>query len=305
MFFVKLVLVLLAIVLAVFLSLKKKIITDNDRYNKELPVEWNKGGTIIGVAILILTILLTSSVGFVSSGYKGVVTRWGAVTGRVIDEGIYSVIPIADTVHQMSVQLLMHSADASAASKDLQEVKTKISLNFYPDPLAVATIYKTMRQDYVVRIIEPAIQEAVKASTAQFEAEKLITERSAVKEKMFLYIKQRLAQQNLIAESIQITDFDFSPTFKTAIEEKVTASQNALKAERDLARIKTEAQQKIESAKAETESLRMQKDQITPQLVELRKIEMQKFAIQKWNGVMPQTVTGNGPVPILDVFQHR
>jgi prohibitin 2 len=301
MFLIKLILIGLAIGLFVVLSLKKK----DSVARGEVPVSWNKFGSLIGVCILLLAIIVTSSIGYISSGHKGVVTRWGAITGRVIPEGIYMVVPISDSVHEMTVQLLMHQADASAASKDLQEVKTKITLNFYPDPSMVATIYKTMREDYIVRIVDPAIQEAVKASTAQFDAEKLITERPLVKEKMFLYLKQRLAEQNLIAESIQITDFDFSPSFKQAIEEKVTASQLAFKAERDLQRIKTEAQQKIETAKAEAESLRIQKAQVTPELVELRKIEMQKIAISKWNGVMPTTVTGNGPVPILDVFQHR
>jgi hypothetical protein len=45
--------------------------------------------------------------------------------------------------------------------------------------------------------------------------------------------------------------------------------------------IKTEAQQKIESAKAEAESLRIQKEQITPELIQLRKVENQANAIKK------------------------
>ena len=68
----------------------------------------------------------------------------------------------------------------------------------------------------------------------------------------------------------------------TSQEAKQTAEQNALKAERDLDRIKVEAQQTIAAATAEAEALRLQKMNISPDLIELRKIEANLKAIEKW-----------------------
>ncbi|PIU85694.1 MAG: HflC protein, partial [Deltaproteobacteria bacterium CG06_land_8_20_14_3_00_44_19] len=85
-----------------------------------------------------------------------------------------------------------------------------------------------------------------------------------------------------------------------AIESKQTAEQLALKAKRDLDRIKIEAEQTITAARAEAESLRLQKANISTDLIELRKIEANLKAIDKWNGILPQ-VTGGGAVPFIGV----
>jgi seryl-tRNA synthetase len=88
-----------------------------------------------------------------------------------------------------------------------------------------------------------------------------------------------------------------------AIESKQTAEQLALKARRDLDRIKIEAEKKITAAKAEAESLRLQRANISADLIELRKIEANLKAIEKWNGILPQ-VTGSGAVPFIGVGEQ-
>ena len=67
----------------------------------------------------------------------------------------------------------------------------------------------------------------------------------------------------------------------------------------DLKRIQIEAQQKIEQARAEAESLRIQREEITTDLLRLREIEVQAAAVAKWDGRLP-SVTG-GTVPFINV----
>jgi len=117
-----------------------------------------------------------------------------------------------------------------------------------------------------------------------------------------LSLKTRLATHGIMVDTISITDFKFSPEFTRAIELKVTAVQDAFRAQNELKKIEFEAQQQITKAKAEAESLRLQKEQVTENLLRLRAIEVQMKAVEKWDGKMPEVVTGNGPVPMLDVF---
>lgn len=102
----------------------------------------------------------------------------------------------------------------------------------------------------------------------------------------------RLLPYGIIVESTAITNFNFSADFEQAIEAKVTANQQMLKAETDLKRIKIEAEQKVTTAKAEAEALAAQKQQVTPELLQLR-------AIEKWDGHMPQVA--GGAMPFIDV----
>jgi regulator of protease activity HflC (stomatin/prohibitin superfamily) len=112
-----------------------------------------------------------------------------------------------------------------------------------------------------------------------------------------------LAKFGITVVELSITDFEFSQEFNKAIESKQTAEQHALRAKRDLERIKVEAQQKIASAQAEAESLRLQRQVISPELIKLRQIEAQMKAIEKWDGKLPN-VTG-GTVPFIQVEKEK
>lgn len=265
------------------------------------------GVRAIGLGLALLTAALTlgvaASFGQVPAGYRGVVLRFGAPTGAIKAEGLYMVAPFINTVELMSVQVVAYEAVAEAASRDLQDVKTKVTLNYSLDPDQVVDIYRRLRQDYEIRIIRPAIQEAVKGATARFTAEELITRRPEVRDAIQKNLTERLDRFGLRAQAMSITDFAFSKSFNEAIEAKVTAQQQVLKAERDLERVRLEAQQQIEQARAQAEALRIQKQNVTPELVELRRIEAQFRAIERWNGQLPTYVAG--PVPILDVFKGQ
>ena len=226
-------------------------------------------GLIAAAAIVVLTLGLSASFGQVPAGTRGVVLRFGAPTGAIKNEGLYMVAPFINAVELLSVQVVAFEAVAEAASRDLQDVKAKVTLNYSLDPGRVVDIYRTLRRDYEDRIIKPAIQEAVKASTARFTAEELITRRPEVRDAMQSNLRQRLDQFGIQAEAMSITDFSFSKSFNEAIEQKVTATQQVLKAERDLQRVRLEAQQQIEQARAQAEALRIQKENVTPALVEL------------------------------------
>ena len=119
-------------------------------------------------------------------------------------------------------------------------------------------------------------------------------------EAMRANLKQRLMEHNIAVDAFSIVGFSFSKIFMEAIESKQTAEQLALKARRDLERIKIEAEQKITAATAEAESLRLQRANISPDLIELRKVEANLKAIDKWNGILPQ-VTGGGAVPLIGI----
>jgi regulator of protease activity HflC (stomatin/prohibitin superfamily) len=100
-------------------------------------------------------------------------------------------------------------------------------------------------------------------------------------------LTNRLKERFIIVDALSIIDFEFSPEFGKAIEAKQVAEQNALKAQRDLERIKIEAEQRRTTAQAEADSLEYQKAQITPDLIRLRQLDVQKAFIEKWNGALP------------------
>ncbi len=235
----------------------------------------------------------------IGAGERGVVLNFGAVQKTVLDEGLHFLIPIMQKVVKVDVKIHKSQTDADASSEDLQFTYSTIALNYHILPDKANVVYQTIGTQFKDRIIDPAVQEGVKAATARYTAVDLITKREKVKQEIREILKKRLITYNIVVDDFSIINFSFSKEFTQAIEQKQKAEQLALKAKRDLERIKIEAEQKVAQAKAEAESLRLQKAVISPELIELRKIEALQAAIEKWNGVPPQVM--GGAVPFFDI----
>lgn len=257
---------------------------------------------LVPVVIGIILVILVFFRPFVQigAGERGVVLNFGAVQDAVLDEGLHLRIPIMQAVIAVDVKVQKSESEAAAASSDLQDVSSKVALNYHIMPDKANIVYQTIGTAFKERIIDPAVHEVVKAVTAKYTAEELITKRPAVSDAMKTALTERLIIHNIAVDAFSIVGFSFSKIFMEAIESKQTAEQLALKAKRDLDRIKIEAEQKITAAKAEAESLRLQRANISTDLIELRKIEANLKAIEKWNGILP-TVTGAGAVPFIGV----
>lgn len=259
---------------------------------------------VIGAVILFLLWLLNPFV-VIGPGERGVVMNFGAVQKDVLGEGLHLRVPIMQRVVLMDVRVQKGEGQGDAASKDLQQVTTNVAVNYHLDPARVAETFQSVGTLQAVgeRIILPAVQESVKAATAQYTAEELISRRQEVRDQIRDLLRKRLAPHGVIVDEFSIVNFAFSREFSNAIEAKTTAEQLKLKAERDLERIRIESEQKVTQAQAEAEALRLQKENVTDNLVKLRQIEMQQKAIDKWDGHMPQ-VTG-GAMPFIDIKPER
>ena len=252
---------------------------------------------IIGVSLLFFMILKPWVQ--IGAGERGVVLNFGAVKQDVLGEGLHFRVPIMQRVVPMDVKVQKATTDATASSSNLQEVSSTVAINYHIIPDKANIVYQTIGIEFKERIIDPAVQEVVKAVSARYSAEDLITKRSAVSDAMKSTLTERLLVHNIAVDALSIVGFSFSKIYMDAIESKQTAEQLAMKAQRDLERIKIEGEQKITSAKAEAEALRLQRENISPDLIELRKIEANLEAIKKWNGILP-SVTGES-VPFISV----
>jgi regulator of protease activity HflC (stomatin/prohibitin superfamily) len=256
--------------------------------------------TVFIIGLLLVVVMLFKPWVQIGAGQRGIVLNFGAVQRAVLNEGIHFRVPIMQQVIIMDVKVQKTQTDAASASSDLQDVTLSVALNYHIVPDKANIVYQTIGVEFKERIIDPAIQEVTKAVSAKYSAEELITKRPAVGVAMKEALSEKLMAYNIAVDAVSIVSFSFSKVFMDAIEAKQTAEQHALKAKRDLDRIKIEADQTIAAATAEAEALRLQKMNISPDLIELRKIEANIKAIDKWNGILPQ-VTGNGAIPFIGV----
>ena len=280
-------------------------------------------GLKIGFSALVALVLISlalSSFFVVDAGYVGVVKRLGAVQPDYLPEGFHLKAPLLDTVQEFDVRLSKAESDAGASSRDLQVVRTKVAVQYSMNAALMPQTLQRIGTRLVVErtLIDPAIMESVKAITALYTAEQLITKRDEVKNRIQAqinsFLNETLQEKELIGSltiaNIAITDFDFSAEFNRAIEEKVRAEQEALKAKNEKLKRVTQAEAaaaektlaadamayEIEvQSKARADAIEREAKALkdNPQLIQLRIAE-------KWNGVLPR-FTGSEAIPLLSI----
>lgn len=247
---------------------------------------------LIGVLALVAVTLLVFAFGgwaTVGAGERGVRITLGEVEQKTLEQGFYWKTPFVTQIIPFNVQTQRFDTTASAASKDLQSVTATIAVNAHVDPAMAWKVYDQLGLDYKSRVIDPAVEEAVKSATAGFTAEELVTKRNDVKENAKAKLKAQLAPFNIILDEFSIANFAFSPEFDKAVEQKVTAEQNALTAENELKVVQFQQQAEIEKSKALAEKTRLEAVALSNQASAenlIKKLQMEVFLelAKKWDG---------------------
>lgn len=274
--------------------------------------------TIVVIVVIFIIITGLNCFHIVPPGHRGVLITMGKIAERNYGEGLQLKLPYFQTMVNMKVTLEKEEVSESTASSDLQEITTTLTVHFNVNPDMAWRMYQNMRKDYHQLLLNPVIQEDLKATTAQFTAEELIKTRALLVIKLKDKLSASLYDYGIQIQTVNFVNFEFTPQFMEAIEAKVTAQQKALEAKNKLEQIGYEAQQKIIQAEANknatiidaeaaarkqiiaaeaqaakitieanatAEAMRLITSQMTP--------EYQRYLyLQTWDGILPSTLVG-------------
>jgi regulator of protease activity HflC (stomatin/prohibitin superfamily) len=313
MFFIFLLIVLMAIPFiaftAVYVKNKQYSESRNENIKREnsrlgearyplIPLPKFKWFTSTGISLLIGVVFVgLESFTVVPAGHIGVQVTFGNVNQQTLDEGIHFVNPLS-SIRNVDVRLVTAEIkNASAGTKDLQQVHTDVVVYYRISGDKAAHIYKEFGLDLQDRIIMPIVSESFKSVTAHYTSEELITKRDQVSAQIRQELSEKLNKYNILISDISIVNFGFSPEYQKAIESKVIATQSKLQAEQDLARIEVEALQAVAKAKGKAEAIKIETEAINSQggaaYVSLK-------AIERWDGKLPQMMSGD-TIPFVNV----
>lgn len=231
---------------------------------------------ITSVIGLIVLVRLATGIRTVSVGQVGIVTSYGTVKSEV-PSGLHYIWPW-ETVTGMNVQNQKVQVDASSATKDLQTVETTVALNFNLTPKTANDIYKTVGVQYESVVIDPILQETVRATTSEYNATDLIDQRPQVEAQTLAALTKALSDKGITVDNFSIVNLQFSAQYSAAIENKQVEAQNV-----------AAAQYKLQQAQLNAQANQVQDAALTPNILEQQ-------AIAKWDGKMPQSVGSSSTV---------
>lgn len=243
--------------------------------------------------LLFVMLLAVVGCGQVDPGERAVFSNWGKLDRKCYTEGVYVYNPISWNMIILDAKVQRFKVQTDAASRDLQALKTTVVLNYSLDPETCHLLIERVGTDYRERIVLPAVEETIKASSAHFPVEKVIQERPKLKDEIFRGLQARLAPYGIKVADIAITNIDFSKDFAHAVEQKQIEEQKVQQEEYKRQTAEKTAQQKIELAKGEAESNRLVRESLSADLLRFE-------ALRKWDGKLPQ-VTGPGGIPLLEI----
>lgn len=251
-------------------------------------------GLSITLAVICLAIMtFLSSITVIGVGEVGIRTRFGNIVGTQLTSGLKFKTPFIEKITKINVRVQKIEKTGGSASKDLQDVKIAVAVNYRVESEKVKILFKNVGVKYQDVVLAPAVQESIKSISAMYTAEELITKRQEVSLKMQKKLEEKVEKYGLLIDNFNITNFNFSDAFNQAIEEKQVAEQKVATAKNALEKARIEAEQKIVEAQASAEANKLMERSLTDAILQQR-------AIEKWNGQLPTYYSGDN-LPIISI----
>lgn len=243
--------------------------------NSNVPkMEIKSSHVILGIIIFLAVLLGITSFYTVNTGERGVILRFGRLTG-IANEGLNFKVPFVDQVEFMSVRDNNLTIKTEVSSSDIQTISVEVGLVYSLDPMKVDYIYQTYGTNIENTVIRPTLSEKINAVIAEYPIEAFVEKRAEISSRVNTAFSSQVGGIGIVVKTLLITNHDFSDEFNKAIEDKKIAEQGALAAKFTLERMKLEAEaQKIKQAS-------------------LSDMVLQEMAINKWDGKMPQYYSGS------------
>jgi prohibitin 2 len=279
---------------------------------------------LIGLGALILLYIVWPFYS-VPTGSRGVITQFGRIIG-IEPEGL-AILPPWRKLALFSIRAETANIDnAEGATSDTQPVHVNLTVRYSIATDKVAEVYeKYSHNGDLSSYVETATQEIFKVVTAQYTAPDLIAQRAKVSADINSALRLKLAIYGAQVINIDMRNFAFQESYMKAINSKVEQEQLRLAAENKLKTVESEQKQKVAIAEAEAnarraqadgeayanlklasaqaEALRVQNAALaqSKEVLELRRIEVDRIKAEKWNGALPTAIFAGAPIPFMNV----
>lgn len=262
--------------------------------NEEDEFKYNKR---CWLGLLCLLLILFGCFKSIKTGEVGIKTRFGKITDTYLKEGINFKLPI-EKIEKVNIKVQKYENEEplSSSTKDMQIVNNiKVTVNYQVDSKKVVDLYRSVGTNYEETILEPSIQETIKAVISKYNSEELVTKRSEVSLDINNTLDNKMKQFGIHSVSVAINNFDFSASYNQAIEQKAVAEQQVATAQKQQEKAKIDAETKKIKAQGDADANKVLEKSLT------REILQEQF-IAKWDGKLP-IVTSNSS-NIIDVSKY-
>ena len=250
---------------------------------------------LLVVLLIIIFIVICNPIAIVGVGERGVKVTLGQVSPESYSEGIHLITPFISKIKNMDVKTQKDQVVTSVYTKDIQQAKIAYVVNYNLQPENAHKMYREVGMMYKETVLMPVVEGTIKDVIGKWNAQDLVANREKATTEILHKLQDQLADRYIDVTDFQMVEIKYSDVFEKAIESKVTAEQEALKAKNKTVQVQEEARQKLISAEAEAKSMSIRATALTQ-----NKALVQYEAVQKWDGKLPTYTLGNS-IPLINM----
>lgn len=195
----------------------------------------------------------------------------------------------------MDVKTQKSNIKTQVYTKDIQQAIISYVVNYNLQADNAYKMYREVGKNYQDIVLTPVVEATLKDVIGKWNAQDLVANRERATKEILSKLQEHLVDNYIVVTDFQITAINYSDVFEKAIESKVTAEQEALKAKNKTVQIQEEAKQKVISAEAEAKSMAIRANALSQ-----NKALVEYEAVKKWDGKLPDYMMGNS-VPFISL----
>jgi len=251
------------------------------------------------VILIVLAVGMMAAVKTVPAGHVGIMDLFGKVLDETLPPGLHLVNPLIK-VHRMSVQTRESKEVMDTPSSEGLIVHLEVSVLFHLDPAKAVEVYKTIGTGYDEVLVEPNIRSAVREVTSAYQAKALYSaERDKMGAEINRYIVKALEPRGIQVETVLLRAVQLPPKLQAAIQEKLSAEQEAARMEFMIARERQEAERKKIEAEGIAAFQRIVSEGISEPLLRWKGIEATLKLAESPNSKVVIIGAGKEGLPVI------
>jgi regulator of protease activity HflC (stomatin/prohibitin superfamily) len=255
------------------------------------------------IAAIVLVVLLAKSAVTIDSGEAGVLFKTfgeGVVTDEPpMAEGFHIVAPWNKVyVYEVRQQELFEKM--KVLSSNGLEIQIDASAWYEPVYNDLGNLHQSLGQNYLQRVIQPAIRSAARSVVGRYTPEQLYSsKRDAIQDEIYEETKKILEKQYVQLNEVLVRDVTLPNTIKDAIERKLKQEQESLEYEFRLVTAAKEAEKVIIEAEGKAESNRILSASLTDKILQDKGIDATMKLAESPNSKVIVIGSGDSGLPII------
>jgi prohibitin 1 len=240
----------------------------------------------------------------VPAGSVGVIDVFGKVRDYTLKPGItFPINPFASVIKMSSQTMEAKEEDFTVTTKEGLAVGLDVSVWYALDQEKALLVYKTIGNDYVKKILHPAIRGILRDAISEHTCDDLynIQKRQEAAKKAEELLKVELTQRGINIDRVLLRDVQFPPQVKDAIDRKMAAKQAAEQMQYVLQKVEQEAEQKRVEAKGIADAQVIITKGITHEYLQWKYIEELRALAASPNATFVILPFDSKLVPMMDV----